>query len=70
MSGWISVKDRLPSRKHPAVAVLLDGEIPAVAWAGYWSGASSEFYQWVFPVDDIWDSKSVTHWCALPAIPK
>lgn len=66
---WISVETRLPKESAGTVAVLFDDGEPGVAWATYWHGASAAFAQWSFPLDDLADGRSVTHWMPLPAPP-
>ncbi|KAB0549764.1 DUF551 domain-containing protein [Pseudomonas argentinensis] len=68
-SPWIKCSDRLPAREQRTVAVLFDDGEPGVAWAGYWSGARTDFAGWQFPVDDLGADRIVTHWMPLPAVP-
>ena len=67
---WIPVSERLPEESTGTVAVLFDDGQPGVAWATYWHGARSDFAEWTYPLDDLGDGRSVTHWMPLPAAPE
>lgn len=67
--NWIPVSARLPSENQGTVAVLFDDGQPGVAWATYWHGAKTGFACWTFPIDDLGDGRTVTHWFVLPTAP-
>ncbi|WP_425318518.1 DUF551 domain-containing protein [Pseudomonas nitroreducens] len=67
--NWIPVSARLPSEEQGTVAVLFDDGQPGVAWASYWHGAQTGFACWTFPLDELGEGRTVTHWFALPGAP-
>ena len=66
MSGWISVKDRLPDNTFPPRDVLV---------YHYWGGEMCIDRAWYSPEKNRWRSfigmnLKVTHWMPLPEPPK
>lgn len=66
---WIAVGECLPAEDHGTVAVLFDDGHPGVAWATYWHGAKTGFACWTYPVDELGEGRTVTHWMPLPSAP-
>lgn len=67
---WIPVSERLPAEDQGTVAVLFDDGQPGVGWATYWHGAKTGFACWTFPLDELGEDRTVTHWLPLPPAPE
>ena len=67
---WIAVGECLPSEEQGTVAVLFDDGQPGVGWATYWHGAKTGFACWTFPLDELGEDRTVTHWLPLPPAPE
>lgn len=63
MSEWINVNDRLPER---GIEVLVAGQKPGVtlAFIAIWTGDGWN------SCDEAFDGYKVTHWMAIPELPK
>jgi len=67
MSGWISVKDRLPEIWDDYLAFGYGPTIPASCFVAVYDPKSNKWYD----MHTDWDwSDVITHWMPLPEPPK